>query len=81
MQSGSGGSSSSQSYASSPGGAYAWADNPVSIGPWQLGFGTRILKDVAVGAAAVLLVVVGLMILAKPDISALAKSGIVPIPV
>ena len=69
---------------SSPGGLYVWADNPITLGPLgALSFGTRVMKDIGVGLVGVVLLIVGLALLAKPDLSQLARSAgrIVPIPV
>lgn len=71
--------------ASNAGGSpYVWKNAPIQSGIISLPFGTRIVKDVLVGIAATILIVVGLTIMAKPDISALIKnisSGDVPIPI
>lgn len=65
---------SNSSFSASAGGAYVWADNEVKIGPWSLGFGTRVFKDIAVGAVAVLLVVLGVVMMNSDDIGGALKA-------
>lgn len=67
------------------GSAYVWADSPIGIGPFNLGFGTRVFKDIAVGILAAVLLILGIILIAKPDIQRILKNtipdGDVPIPI
>lgn len=71
--------------ASGAGSQYVWSDEAIGIGPFNLGFGTRVLKDIAVTVVSVILIILGIILIAKPDIQRILKNtipqGDVPIPI
>lgn len=72
--------SGSQPGTSSPGGAYVWSDDTLKVGPIDTGIHTRVLKDIAVVGISVALLITGLILIAKPDLSQLAKSATAILP-
>ena len=64
---------------------YVWADAPINVGPFNLGFGTRVLKDIAVAVVSVILIILGIILIAKPNLQDILKNslpqGDVPIPI
>lgn len=65
---------------SSPGGAFVWSDSSLTIGPLDTGIHTRVLKDAAVIAFSVGLLFVGLILMAKPDLSQLVSTAVKALP-
>lgn len=61
--------------AGSSGGSFVWSDSTLTIGLVDTGIHTRILKDVAVVAISVVLLIVGLLILTKPDLDAVVRTA------
>ena len=68
-------SGSSATATGSAGGAYTWSDSVLQVGPFSTGIHTRVLKDIAVVGVSAALLITGLIIIAKPDISSLVKSA------
>lgn len=65
---------------SSPGGAYVWSDQSLTIGPLDTGIHTRYLKDAAVIGLSVVLLAVGLILMAKPDLSQIVNTAVKALP-
>lgn len=60
---------------STGGNAYVWSDSVLQIGPISTGIHTRVLKDIAVMIAALAFLVMGVLLMAKPDINAAIKTA------
>lgn len=65
---------------SSPGGAYVWSDQSLMIGPIDTGIHTRFLKDAAVIGIAVVLLAIGLILMAKPDLTQVVQTAVKALP-
>lgn len=65
----------------SPGGKYAWSDEPINLGIIQLGFGTRVLKDIAIVTLGVVFFILGIVAMMEPDLESIGKTVIKNIPV
>lgn len=75
-----GGNNNSSGTAGAPGGSFVWSDSTLKFGVFDTGIHTRVLKDIAVVSVSVALLITGLILIAKPDLTQFAKSATALLP-